>query len=118
MKGLSTLGIELQGLVRAQNFNRLCGKYVNLPLDAILIAFKKTYPQFLVVDMTKLKWFYNSIALWIFISSIRKDLLKFQKSAYYCLFNFRYEVLNFQEKVSKLYMELKEDNWEVLDANR
>ncbi|CAB3223748.1 unnamed protein product [Arctia plantaginis] len=32
--------------------------------------------------------------------------------------NERYEVLNFQEKVSKLYMELKEDNWDVLDANR
>ncbi|XP_075973472.1 thymidylate kinase [Anticarsia gemmatalis] len=32
--------------------------------------------------------------------------------------NERYEVLNFQKKVSEMYTELKEDNWEVLDANR
>lgn len=32
--------------------------------------------------------------------------------------NERYEVLNFQKKVSELYGELKEDNWEVLDADR
>ncbi|KAJ8730300.1 hypothetical protein PYW07_017338 [Mythimna separata] len=30
----------------------------------------------------------------------------------------RYEVLNFQKKVSEIYSKLKEDNWEVLDANR
>lgn len=30
----------------------------------------------------------------------------------------RYEVLNFQKKVSETYSKLKEDNWEVLDANR
>ncbi|KAJ8727943.1 hypothetical protein PYW08_016328 [Mythimna loreyi] len=30
----------------------------------------------------------------------------------------RYEVLNFQKKVSEMYSQLKEDNWEVLDANR
>ncbi|XP_063896718.1 thymidylate kinase [Helicoverpa armigera] len=32
--------------------------------------------------------------------------------------NERYEVLNFQKKVSETYQKLKEDNWEVLDANR
>ncbi|CAK1595851.1 unnamed protein product [Parnassius mnemosyne] len=32
--------------------------------------------------------------------------------------NERYEVLDFQMKVSEMYQKLKEDNWEVLDASR
>ncbi|XP_034830532.1 uncharacterized protein [Maniola hyperantus] len=32
--------------------------------------------------------------------------------------NERYEVLDFQKKVVDAYMQLKEDNWEILDASR
>ncbi|XP_022831248.1 thymidylate kinase [Spodoptera litura] len=32
--------------------------------------------------------------------------------------NERYEVLNFQRKVSEIYTKLKEDNWQVVDASR
>uniref|UniRef100_A0A2H1VL46 Thymidylate kinase n=1 Tax=Spodoptera frugiperda TaxID=7108 RepID=A0A2H1VL46_SPOFR len=32
--------------------------------------------------------------------------------------NERYEVLNFQHKVSEIYSKLKEDNWEIVDASR
>ncbi|XP_050346484.1 uncharacterized protein LOC126770917 [Nymphalis io] len=32
--------------------------------------------------------------------------------------NERYEVLDFQKKVKNMYMQLKEENWEVLDASR
>ncbi|XP_047529655.1 thymidylate kinase [Vanessa atalanta] len=32
--------------------------------------------------------------------------------------NERYEVLDFQKKVANVYMQLKEENWEVLDASR
>ncbi|XP_063381097.1 thymidylate kinase [Cydia fagiglandana] len=32
--------------------------------------------------------------------------------------NERYEVLSFQKKVAEMYLQLKEDDWEVLDARR
>ncbi|CAH1645698.1 unnamed protein product [Spodoptera littoralis] len=32
--------------------------------------------------------------------------------------NERYEVLNFQQKVSEIYTKLKEDNWHIVDASR
>ncbi|CAH2037896.1 unnamed protein product, partial [Iphiclides podalirius] len=32
--------------------------------------------------------------------------------------NERYEVLDFQKKVSEMYQKLQEDNWELLDASR